>query len=385
MSFTISRKYCFHSLDDLNIQRAYSKGKMMMRFSLQKVKNLPTLRPQVLASASPRSSTATESSFNHSNPSRVPNLIGGAFVDSKSTSTIDVINPDKLAKHITTEQGKTLKDAHGDSREEKNGDEDVTLFQLNLIDLAGSESSKAETTGLWRKEGSYINKSLLTLGTIISKLTDGKATHIPYRDSKLTRLLQSYLSGRGRISLTCIVTPASSNSEETHNTLKFAHRSKHVEIKASQNKIMDEKLLIIKYQNEISSLKHELEQLRQGMMERPYTAATTQDDLVNLKLQLSGKWQRRVLGLPKMSLKIGYSMILDVEKKGLITPEKVVSSPTVLDTETSSAANAHQTVAESLEHNNNWSFGAVDANGWEISTNAESYNGWGSMDGNIQS
>ncbi|KAH1113918.1 hypothetical protein J1N35_007296 [Gossypium stocksii] len=57
------------------------------------VKNLPTLRPQVLASASPCFSTATESSFNHRNPSRVPNLIGGAFIDSKSTSTIDVINP----------------------------------------------------------------------------------------------------------------------------------------------------------------------------------------------------------------------------------------------------------------------------------------------------
>jgi centromeric protein E len=70
-----------------------------------------------------------------------------------------------------------------------------------LIDLAGSESSKTETTGLRRKEGSYINKSLLTLGTVIAKLTDGKATHIPYRDSKLTRLLQSSLSGHGRISV----------------------------------------------------------------------------------------------------------------------------------------------------------------------------------------
>ncbi|XVE95514.1 hypothetical protein REPUB_Repub02eG0104100 [Reevesia pubescens] len=169
---------------------------------------------------------------------------------------------------------------------EKNGEEDVTLSQLNLIDLAGSESSKTETTGLRRKEGSYINKSLLTLGTVISKLTDEKATHIPYRDSKLTRLLQSSLSGHGQISLICTVTPASSNSEETHNTLKFAHRSKRVEIKASQNKIMDEKSLIKKYQKEISSLKHELEQLRRGMTESPYMAATTQEDLVNLKLQL---------------------------------------------------------------------------------------------------
>ncbi|XP_020674673.2 kinesin-like protein KIN-7E, chloroplastic [Dendrobium catenatum] len=168
--------------------------------------------------------------------------------------------------------------------DENSGDEDVTLSQLNLIDLAGSESSKAETTGLRRKEGSYINKSLLTLGTVISKLTDDKATHIPYRDSKLTRLLQSSLSGHGRISLICTVTPASSNSEETHNTLKFAHRSKHVEIKASQNKIMDEKSLIKKYQREISCLKEELQQLKCGMMEKH--CSYDQEDIVSLKLQL---------------------------------------------------------------------------------------------------
>jgi len=140
----------------------------------------------------------------------------------------------------------------------------VHLSQLNLIDLAGSESSKAETSGLRRKEGSYINKSLLTLGTVISKLTDRRASHVPYRDSKLTRLLESSLSGHGRVSLICTVTPASSNSEETHNTLKFAHRAKHIEIQAAQNKIIDEKSLIKKYQYEIRQLKEELEQLKQG-------------------------------------------------------------------------------------------------------------------------
>ncbi|XP_062225681.1 kinesin-like protein KIN-7E, chloroplastic isoform X2 [Phragmites australis] len=168
----------------------------------------------------------------------------------------------------------------------ENEAEEVRLSQLNLIDLAGSESSKTETTGIRRKEGSYINKSLLTLGTVIAKLTDGKATHIPYRDSKLTRLLQYSLSGHGRISLICTVTPASSNSEETHNTLKFSHRSKHVEIKASQNKIIDEKSLIKKYQKEISCLKEELQQLRRGIMGNGYIIPTDQEDLVNLKLQL---------------------------------------------------------------------------------------------------
>lgn len=170
-------------------------------------------------------------------------------------------------------------------RGENKGEEDVTLSQLNLIDLAGSESSKTETTGLRRKEGSYINKSLLTLGTVIAKLTDGKATHVPYRDSKLTRLLQSSLSGHGRVSLICTVTPASSSTEETHNTLKFAHRTKHVEIQASQNKIIDEKSLIKKYQKEILKLKQELDQLKRGITEQPYLVASDQD-LVSLKQQL---------------------------------------------------------------------------------------------------
>ncbi|XVE61288.1 hypothetical protein DITRI_Ditri06bG0027900 [Diplodiscus trichospermus] len=164
--------------------------------------------------------------------------------------------------------------------------EAVNLSQLNLIDLAGSESSKAETTGVRRKEGSYINKSLLTLGTVISKLTDGRATHIPYRDSKLTRLLQSSLSGHGRVSLICTVTPSSSNTEETHNTLKFAHRAKHIEIQAAQNKIIDEKSLIKKYQNEIRCLKEELDQLKRGIVTIPQLKDIGEDDIVLLKQKL---------------------------------------------------------------------------------------------------
>ncbi|XVE48980.1 hypothetical protein DITRI_Ditri01bG0045100 [Diplodiscus trichospermus] len=165
--------------------------------------------------------------------------------------------------------------AHGD---EYDG---VVFSQLNLIDLAGSESSKTETTGLRRKEGSYINKSLLTLGTVIGKLSEGKASHVPYRDSKLTRLLQSSLSGHGHVSLICTVTPASSNMEETHNTLKFASRAKRVEIYASRNKIIDEKSLIKKYQKEISVLKQELDQLRQGML-----VGVNHEELMSLKQKL---------------------------------------------------------------------------------------------------
>ncbi|KAG7581615.1 Kinesin motor domain [Arabidopsis suecica] len=169
---------------------------------------------------------------------------------------------------------------------DKSKGEAVHLSQLNLVDLAGSESSKVETSGVRRKEGSYINKSLLTLGTVISKLTDVRASHVPYRDSKLTRILQSSLSGHDRVSLICTVTPASSSSEETHNTLKFAHRAKHIEIQAEQNKIIDEKSLIKKYQHEIRQLKEELEQLKQEIVPVPQLKDIGADDIVLLKQKL---------------------------------------------------------------------------------------------------
>jgi hypothetical protein len=102
----------------------------------------------------------------------------------------------------------------------------------------GSKSSlcglQATLTKGHAREGSYINKSLLTLGTVIGKLSDGNAVHIPFRDSKLTRLLQSSMTGSAaRISVIATATPASCQAEETHNTLKFATRAKKVRRHAS--------------------------------------------------------------------------------------------------------------------------------------------------------
>eukprot|EP00887_Chlorella_sp_A99_P008132 scaffold12.g8132.t1 len=135
-----------------------------------------------------------------------------------------------------------------------------TLSFLNLIDLAGSESAKAEINRSHRLEGSFINKSLLTLGTVIHKLSEGKAAHIPFRDSKLTRLLQGSLTGTGaRIAVICTITPASTQAEETHNTLKFASRAKKIEVTAVRNEIMDQSSLIARYQQEIALLKGQLE------------------------------------------------------------------------------------------------------------------------------
>ncbi|KAI1390152.1 kinesin-domain-containing protein [Hypoxylon trugodes] len=119
----------------------------------------------------------------------------------------------------------------------------VRVSTLSLIDLAGSE--KAAESKERRTEGSHINKSLLTLGTVISKLSEHKdkdsknadkdGKHLPYRDSKLTRLLQGALSGGSLVSILCTIQTGSANSAasanshatETINTLKFASRAKN--------------------------------------------------------------------------------------------------------------------------------------------------------------
>ncbi|KAG0331305.1 hypothetical protein BG000_011034 [Podila horticola] len=132
----------------------------------------------------------------------------------------------------------------------------VRVSQLNLIDLAGSEKASSDVER--RKEGAFINKSLLTLGTVISKLTEEKGAHIPYRDSKLTRILQSSLNGSARVSVISTISPSYLNVEESNNTLKFAARVKKVVTKAQTNQVMDDKALLEKYRREISELKAQL-------------------------------------------------------------------------------------------------------------------------------
>lgn len=146
--------------------------------------------------------------------------------------------------------------------------ETVKISQLNLIDLAGSE--KAATNEDRRKEGAYINKSLLTLGTVISKLTEASAhkmgpkPHIPFRDSKLTRILETALSGMAKVAVLCTISPSLQALEESVNTLKFATRVKKIAIHAKNDEVMDDKALIQKYRVEIEQLKSKLKEQEVG-------------------------------------------------------------------------------------------------------------------------
>jgi hypothetical protein len=131
----------------------------------------------------------------------------------------------------------------------------VRVATLNLVDLAGSE--RAQHTGAEGHrlvEGGHINKSLLTLGTVISKLSEGSA-HIPYRDSKLTRILQTALGGNSRTAIICTITSAAAHNEETLSTLKFASRAKIITNQTHINEIINDQNLIQKLKREASEWK----------------------------------------------------------------------------------------------------------------------------------
>lgn len=127
--------------------------------------------------------------------------------------------------------------------------------KLNLVDLAGSErQSKTGATGDRLKEATKINLSLSALGNVISALVDGKAKHIPYRDSKLTRLLQDSLGGNTKTLMVAAISPADNNYEETLSTLRYANRAKNIKNKAVINEDPKDALLR-QYQEEITKLK----------------------------------------------------------------------------------------------------------------------------------
>ncbi|GAB1197674.1 Kinesin heavy chain [Aspergillus pseudonomiae] len=147
--------------------------------------------------------------------------------------------------------------------------------QLFLVDLAGSEKvGKTGASGQTLEEAKKINKSLSALGMVINALTDGKSTHIPYRDSKLTRILQESLGGNSRTTLIINCSPSSYNDAETISTLRFGVRAKAIKNKAKVNAELSpaelKQLLrkaqsqVINFESYISALETEVHVWRSG-------------------------------------------------------------------------------------------------------------------------
>ncbi|KDN44759.1 kinesin-domain-containing protein [Tilletiaria anomala UBC 951] len=164
------------------------------------------------------------------------------------------------------------------------GGRKVRISELSLIDLAGSEKYVSQGSDR-RTEGAHINKSLLTLGKVILSLSESNATrsgnsaappqHIPYRDSKLTRILQNSLSGNARVAVVCTLNPSPNAVEESISTLNFAHRVKKVTLHAKRREIQESSMgtggmgheaqaLLMRYKLEAESLRTQVQQMQSG-------------------------------------------------------------------------------------------------------------------------
>ncbi|CAO2604043.1 Kinesin-like protein KIF3C [Lemmus lemmus] len=144
------------------------------------------------------------------------------------------------------------------------GQDHIRVGKLNLVDLAGSErQNKAGGSGERPKEASKINLSLSALGNVIAALAGNRSTHIPYRDSKLTRLLQDSLGGNAKTIMVATLGPASHSYDESLSTLRFANRAKNIKNKPRVNEDPKDTLLR-EFQEEIARLKAQLE--KKGML-----------------------------------------------------------------------------------------------------------------------
>ena len=144
------------------------------------------------------------------------------------------------------------------------GESHYKVGKLNLVDLAGSErQSKTESTGERFVEATKINLSLTCLGSVINKLVSGKQQYIPYRDSKLTMLLQDSLGGNTKTVMIANVGPADYNYDETMNTLWYAQRAKKIKNKPRINEDPQDALLR-QYQEEIEIMKKKLIAMGKG-------------------------------------------------------------------------------------------------------------------------
>ncbi|KAF9600122.1 hypothetical protein IFM89_003669 [Coptis chinensis] len=174
---------------------------------------------------------------------------------SSRSHAIFTITLEQIRKHVLSQPG--VSSPTDDMSEE------YLCAKLHLVDLAGSERAKRTgSDGLRFKEGVHINRGLLALGNVISALGDEKkrkeGAHVPYRDSKLTRLLQDSLGGNSRTVMIACISPADINVEETLNTLKYANRARNIQNKPIVNRDP--------MSNEVKKMRQQLEYLQAELL-----------------------------------------------------------------------------------------------------------------------
>jgi len=221
---------------------------------------------------------------NSTNGSQSPTISGQSFNNNKSTIHIQNLEEvilrnanhgiKTLQKGLKIRQVASTKMNDVSSRShtiftlslyKKNGDSNdlFRISKMNLVDLAGSENiSRSGALNQRAKEAGSINQSLLTLGRVINLLVEKNQHHIPYRESKLTRILQDSLGGRTKTCLIATISPAKVNYEETLSTLEYANKAKNIENKPQLGLSVGKDILLKELSAELSRLKSDLSATR---------------------------------------------------------------------------------------------------------------------------
>lgn len=216
---------------------------------------------------------------------------GAASRATSFTMMNDVSSRSHAVFRITVEQ-MTITDKGSGSNQVSQ----IKIGKLNLVDLAGSERIRVTgAKGKQLEESKNINKSLSALGNVIYALTDSKGrSHIPYRDSKLTRLLEDSLGGNCKTTMMAMISPAHESFNESLSTLHFARRAKNIKNKPKINEDLDQRALIRQYEDELKKLRVELEQKNRLLVTTNITnpISSTDNDYNDYLLKLEEQKKR---------------------------------------------------------------------------------------------
>ena len=261
----------------------------------------------------------------HEDKNRVPYVKGATerFVTCPE-EVMEVIDEGKSNRHIAvTNMNEHSSRSHSvfliNVKQENQENQKKLTGKLYLVDLAGSEKvSKTGAEGMVLDEAKNINKSLSALGNVISALADGNKSHIPYRDSKLTRILQESLGGNSRTTIIICCSPASSNEAETRSTLEFGKRAKtitNVVIVNEELTAEEWKRRWEKEKDKVNRLKSHVTRMEQELNKWRSGDAVSTDEQFNLRdlesstLSLSESVQNLNTTLPQLPSNVNFTAV----------------------------------------------------------------------------